>query len=579
MRRYLIWCMSWLALCRPIAAQDLLSQQVSVSFSGHSVPQALASLSSITGLDFSYNPDLLPQNNIAASFQDAALSQVLAAILGDGFEYKSLRQHIIILPTKSAAHKKEPIQLSGSVTDAETGEELQDVSVYELNSLKASLTDLAGMYSLSAKAGPPTAVLMVSRVNYHDTVVVLDKDKMPSALHLRLRKQEEVVTSPSVDALNVAAVLGQKSHRHARNIPEMGHRLFQISFLPGLGTNGLVGGKVSNTLSLNLVGGYAYQLRGVEVGGAFNLLRMEMQGVQLAGALNIVGAEGTGVQLAGAGNVALSHWQGVQGAGAWNFAKETTGAQLAGAYNHTQKLTGVQASGALNIVRQMTGIQLAGAVNVATRMKGAQMSGVANRATAVRGIQAAGVLNQATVVHTGVQVSGLVNFTDTLRGFQVSVINFGGQVEGRGAMLGIVNLSKNGLVVAEVGSDDVTPFHVSFKSGTHRLYTILNAGIRPADDLWSYGMGVGTQFALSPKVSTGVELTSHVLNSSGTAQDYRVFVPFGYSFTRRIGLYGGPVAHFFVEDATDGSAIRQKIKPGTSGPNLFWLGYQVHLRL
>lgn len=577
MRRRLTALVCWLAMCNALSAQDLLGRQVSVSFSGHSVAQALASLSSITGLDFSYNPDLLPQKSISNSFQNLPLSQVLYTILGEGFEFKTLRQHVIIVPAKGATLKS-PLQLTGSVTDAETGEQLRDVSVYEINSLKASLTDLSGMYSLSAKAGPPTAVLMVSRVNYHDTVIVVDKSRTLGALNLRLRKQSEEIASPPVDSLNIMARLGRKSHSHARNIPEMGHRVFQLSFVPGLGTNGFAGGKVSNSLSLNMVGGYAYQLDGVELGGAFNLLRMGMHGVQLAGALNIVGGEVSGVQMAGAGNIALAKVKGLQAAGAWNFAQATTGVQSAGAYNHTQKLVGAQASGAVNVAQSVRGIQLAGAVNEAKQLVGAQASGIANRATFVYGGQAAGVFNQAKVLR-GVQASGVINLADTLYGLQLGVINWGGQVEARGAMIGMLNLSKNGLVAAEAGTDDVTPYHVSFKSGTPRLYTILNIGIRPNDNLWGYGMGVGTQFAVRPKILAGVELTSHVLNSQGIAQDYRLFIPLGYSFTRRMGVYAGPVLHFFQENASEPAGIRQKLHPGSSSQSPFWLGYQLHLRL
>src|SRR5690606_7940024 len=89
-------------------------------------------------------------------------------------------------------------------------------------------------------------------------------------------------------------------------------RFAQISFLPMLGSNLAMSGLVENNVSVNVLAGYAYGVRGFEMGGRFNVTRKEMHGAQIAGLGNLVGGNGTGFQMGGLINHNRGSFSGVQ---------------------------------------------------------------------------------------------------------------------------------------------------------------------------------------------------------------------------------------------------------------------------
>src|SRR5690606_1553649 len=125
-------------------------------------------------------------------------------------------------------------------------------------------------------------------------------------------------------------LISKKTAQHTRNVSLTEKRWCQHSLLPGIGTNGFLGGKVTNNLSLNIVGGYAHSVNGVELGGGFNLVRTTMTGMQAGGAGNAVGGTSEGVQMAGGINIAREA-KGLQLSGAANTSLESAdGAQITG---------------------------------------------------------------------------------------------------------------------------------------------------------------------------------------------------------------------------------------------------------
>ena len=130
-------------------------------------------------------------------------------------------------------------------------------------------------------------------------------------------------------------------------------RPVQLSFIPGWSTNGPLNAQEKNNFSINLIGGSAAGLDGVELGGVFNIDTRKVKGAQLAGVLNIVGDSVKGAQLAGVANT----------------AKRVKGAQLAGVYNQADNVQGIQAAGVLNKTHHLKGIQL-GVINIADTSDG-----------------------------------------------------------------------------------------------------------------------------------------------------------------------------------------------------------------
>lgn len=118
----------------------------------------------------------------------------------------------------------------------------------------------------------------------------------------------------------------------------------------------------THAFALNLVGGLARGLRGLELGGVANLVTGSACGVQLGGAVNVAGRT-TGLQMAGAVNVAGGELRGLQlSLGVNVAAADVTGAQVGGVNVAAGRVRGVQI-GAVN-VSEKSDLSL-GVVNIA----------------------------------------------------------------------------------------------------------------------------------------------------------------------------------------------------------------------
>jgi len=67
------------------------------------------------------------------------------------------------------------------------------------------------------------------------------------------------------------------------------YRPVSVAFVPRFSTNGAEWRSVSSNLSLNIIGGSIGQVRGVELGGVFNIDGSRFAGAQMAGVINVVG--------------------------------------------------------------------------------------------------------------------------------------------------------------------------------------------------------------------------------------------------------------------------------------------------
>jgi hypothetical protein len=226
-------------------------------------------------------------------------------------------------------------------------------------------------------------------------------------------------------------------------------RTFQFSIFPGISTNGISSGSYYNSFSFNLFGGLSAGNRILEIGFLTNNNLKTTTGIQLAGLANITGANAfvnlslseertmintedfevnrkgiqvagllnyvlnnaSGIQIAGGLNVVGNNFKGFQLAGVGNSSGETTvGLQLAGIYNLSKEsVGGFQISAIFNYTdAQLSGLQL-GMINKARTIKGAKST----PPTRARGLQL-----------------GLFNFSKAMDGWQVGLVNFGGDMRG-----------------------------------------------------------------------------------------------------------------------------------------------------
>lgn len=287
-------------------------------------------------------------------------------------------------------------------------------------------------------------------------------------------------------------------------------RPFQLSLVPGLGTNGLHPGGFKNIISVNLTSGYSKATLLFELAGISNLNTDETRGLQIAGLANLTGANA---------------FSGLTDKEA--DKKVRTGFEA--------NLTGMQISGLTNIViTNVFGGQLTGGVNISKgAFMGVQVAGISNIVAKYSfGLQLAGLWNSSVQSMGGTQISGLMNYTTgDLHGVQISTFNKAGYIEGKNSIgesketavqLGIINSAKkmNGLQIGLInyarrsqgtqiglinvyrgGKDVVT------KDGT--AIGLINAG-----DVGHVAFYADELFFTNYEIATGNSKNKRILNAS-----------------------------------------------------------------
>ncbi|MEP0367919.1 MAG: hypothetical protein ABJN36_18885 [Cyclobacteriaceae bacterium] len=520
------------ALCVVVSAfsQTNTQQKLTIEIQDKYIHEALLQVEAETNWKFSFNPQALPKRKINKTYEHESIGHILNDLLGEGYEYKIRGSYLIIQNRRPKQTKsEEQLNISGKIVDAKTGEELENASVYEVNTLTASLSKPDGSYQIEVPNVERITWLAITKENYQDTLVRL-KDLVDSNLNLQLRQINDADDQKSKAEKKMNRFLKNKDARqHNSNITLKEERLMQLSLVPVVSTNGMIGGQIANKYSLNLIAGYAHSLNGLEISGALNMEKQDVKGVQIAGASNIVGERMTGVQIAGASNTNFTLAKGVIIGGAMNSSGAVKGTQIAGAYNYVKH-----------------------------KME-------------------------------GVQVSGGFNYAGELRGVQIGVVNIARKID-KGFMFGIVNISEDGFARFELDHNDVTDYNITFKSGRYSFYSIFTAGITPKgnNQLWSYGMGFGSQWYLAENPFIAIEATSHTIQPlerhiSGLTIDNRLGVTFGYQIVKHLSIEGGPLLHYylFANKKERNQSFYEQIggKPFAEGAKQkAWVGYRLAIR-
>ncbi len=294
-------------------------------------------------------------------------------------------------------------------------------------------------------------------------------------------------------------------------VQDSSQRTWQVSFLPGISSDGRKGRDKHNRLSFNIIGGQIGSLDGFELGLGFNLVKDSVEGVQIAGFGNFVGGEFKGVQLGGFYNANLKNFEGWQAAGFGNFLRgNLKGAQTSGGINYANSIHGAQA-GLINIAR--------------TKVKGAQI--------------------------------GLLNYTRGLHGTQLGLLNVADTVSG--TPIGLLTFIRKGYWHFDVYGDDLTFANFSFRTGVRHFHNIFTAGYGGIgnDKLWRLGYGLGSEFQLGKKKKgfTNLDLTASYLgNGSNDLDRISILTTFnwdvGVRFNKRFALFAGPSIKWYHSELT-----------------------------
>ncbi len=536
-------------------SQNPLLKEISLDVHDKAIELVLSDIEEQGQFSFSYNSKLIgADETISIKVESKTVESVLNSMLGDELSYLHRGNYIIIQNRNPEGFEKTKMEFSGEIVDGATGERIPDANVYEVVKLKSTFTDENGDFNLEVANDYGYVDILISKENYLDTIIRVEANSN-EPLYITLtrdigntyRKVEASVVS-KLDSMEFIKTFWNKNIEKLKSIDLSEERQYQISLLPFIGTNGKMGGKISNKLSFNLLAGYAKGVHGFEMGGGLNLINDTVKGVQIGGVGNIVGGNVEGIQLGGAFNLNKSKFRGLQMAGIINLGSDS--------------------------------------------IRGAQFSGFINISPNFKGVQAAGFANVISHETKGVQISGFLNYTETLRGVQLGFLNITDTVKS-GVPIGFFTYVRKGFHKFELEYQDSLRGSIAFKTGTYRLYNIFLGSYfhDSKDPLWSLGYGLGTQFNMGKRFYSNLELSAQSLQPIDRWESdlnllANLNLNIGINIAKRFSINAGPVLNLYLK-STNTNAIAF----GDSYQDLvfydetqddthvkMWMGYRVGIR-
>jgi hypothetical protein len=541
----------------------------------------------------SYNAAMLNGDSLVSVDANASAGDALRSLVGDGVRLVESGEHVIMVDGEEAGRS---FRLEGLVVDGETGGAIARASVYGLRDRNSTSTDRKGGFSIDVGAQHGRAAVLIARAGYNDTIVYADKGTLLRAIMLMPREKLAYMEPRcaydrcAVEDLGAARLLVSNERLDAAgNLSLSETRPVQFSVWPGIGTNGKVSGAFVNNVSVNLLGGYAKGVQGVEFGAGVNIIRRDVKGVQFAAISNLVGGHTNGVQFAGAINHTMRSLNGLQIAGFGNTVWDTlTGAQIAGGVNvvkggmrgtqisgaaniTTQGCDGAQISGGFNVtVKEVRKTQVAGGVNYGRQVSGAQVAGGINVSIdQVGGWQVAGGVNYARQVTGGQIAAGINVVIDTVKGGQIGVLNFarvcaGGQVgilnfsdTITGTSVGLLSFAWRGYHRFDAVYTYELPLSLQLRTGTRAFHNIL--GYSPpvrSDGRWGFLYGFGFEPRVGRSAFFNIDLTGEQVVEGGQWVDAvnilgRLNLRYSFISDGCFSLTLGPVLNVLVSDWRD----------------------------
>lgn len=559
MRHVIILILAVLCLNLSVwAQQQVLETKVSLQYKEISLERAITDIQKKYGIRFSYVNNLIPlQTKVSIDVKDQTLRAALDELLKNvEVNYYLVGDQIVLKNEPKKTSQIEPLAKPRYVSMI-SGIEPQVSVVTQTDSNLLAVND-ADMTPSSPDPGAATlhTQLLASLLNVTDqiksdvtTISQREKENREKRIVKKNTKEENKAKEDSIKAQaklekeKIQAPAESNDSEVADSVttskPDYIKRPFQVSFVAPLSSNGLEAGKVVNTVSLNIISGYAAGLEGVEFAGVLNMENDYVKGAQFAGVGNLVKKNVTGAQFAGVFNINGDTIHGGQFAGFVNVAAQAReAAQFAGFANVTgSAMKGAQFAGFANVNKGITGPQAAGFANVVGGdMKGGQAAGFANvnRGTTAgpqfagflnysgkdaKSAQFAGFSNITNGEHIGVQVSGFLNFAHRLKGVQIGFINVADTVDG--VQIGFLSISKKGYRRLELWGSEALTVNAAFKMGSRQFYNIFAVGAQTFGDefRWGWGYGFGSELRLSQGMALNIDAIAYHINEDEVFTD------------------------------------------------------------
>ncbi|HEX5168611.1 MAG TPA: STN and carboxypeptidase regulatory-like domain-containing protein [Cyclobacteriaceae bacterium] len=519
-----------------------LERSITITFSNEKFDVVLSRLSQQGKFTFSYNPAIFDASrSYSGSFSNKSVREILNQLFGGTVQYKTKGNYIILTRTPAQEQKtstEKPLIISGYVVNSETGEKVQEVSIYDKKTLTSVISNSFGYFKLKIDKPSDINSIAFNKRTFRDTLITVSKGE-DQFITMLMNPEIIISVTPTenVDSMREDSVTKteepderesetmKESQVNMLNIKDTLYSEFQVSFVPFVGTHHMLSGNVISDYSINILGGYTFGVRRLEVGGIFNIDRGDVQHAQVAGVFNAVN-----------GNV-----KGFQGAGNVNLVRG--------------RIDGVQMAGTMNInLGGIEGPQFAGILNInTTASRGAQFAGIMNvQVQDFKGSQFAGALNVATHHISGTQIAA-VNYGRHVRGSQIGVLNLSDSI--RGVPIGILSYVRSGYHKIELSADEIFYTNLAFRTGVRQFYNIFSASIKPddfGDPFWAMGYGIGTAPRLSKWLYLNFDLqSSHV--SQGHLEESlsllnKAYLGFDIQVTRRFSITAGATLNGYLTD-------------------------------
>ena len=577
--------------CQQAFAQ-YLQAEISYKATGTtSLRDALAQISDNRDFFFSYSGTAVDGGvRVPVEAYDGTVGGFLSLALGPAYEFKETPGYIIIRFAPRTMEVEMDVEKSGrhstvkgKLTDFNTKEPVPFASIYERNLLVSTLTNQEGYFELKVRQSQALFWLTFTKENYRDTSLYIlpEIDIKARKISPRLRFAPENGNAEALEENFLGRIfIGVRQRMQRINLGGfLGESPYQVSLIPGIGSQGMFGSQTVNRFSLNLIGGYSAGTEGFETAGVFNINQHDSYGFQSAGMANMVGGQMRGMQTAGLFNTVYGDFTGLQAAGLYNHTGlSTKGVQVAGIYNRSKtaaqhqlsglanrsgQVPGVQLSGLFNAVDSAAGgLQVTGGINIAKLSANHQLAGLANRSREVKGLQVAGLFNSASQgqvqvaglfnasagsVHS--QVAGIFNKATKVTGFQFGLLNL---AESSDYPIGLVNWIKNGRKSLSLSYDESAVRQLTLRTGGQKSYSLLGIGTNTFAPQSSYAVDIGFGLSLMDKgrINLDTELATRMIFRSEREMDYTNALRLlpAIQLYKSIRLYAGPSLNFAIWD-------------------------------
>ena len=220
-----------------------------------SISEVLSKVTELSGIDFSYNPQMVPvERRITVNAKNKSVAEILEIVLKhQGIDYLKVENHLVLkqMVQPESADKNVAVSpsarytISGYLRDKNTGEVLIGANVYVKGSTVGVMSNGYGFFSLTLGSGIYTIVCsymgyreVVTDVNMNENTrmsVEMEEDK------LEIREVEIVAADHESDIRNAQMSEFRFSQKNLSQLPGFGGDLDIIRALqavPGIQSYG-----------------------------------------------------------------------------------------------------------------------------------------------------------------------------------------------------------------------------------------------------------------------------------------------------------------------------------------------------